>query len=124
MACAASHDGKIAATACRASSAEHAVVRLTSTDTWDALGAPLSGHTLTITRIAFSPDDSRILTCSRDRGWRVFGRTDEGTYVPLAVEEKAHGRMVLDACWLPDGEAFATASRDKTVSLVTIPTLW
>ena len=71
---AASHDGKLIATACRASNADHAVVRIQSTETWDAVGEPLAGHSLSITRIAFSPDDKLILTCSRDRGWRLFSR--------------------------------------------------
>lgn len=71
---AASHDGTLIATACRASNAEHAVVRVVSTDTWESVGEPLSGHSLTITRIAFSPDDNMILTCSRDRGWRIYQR--------------------------------------------------
>lgn len=76
---AASHDGRLIATACRASNTEHAVVRVVSTETWDLVGEPLSGHTLSITRIAFSPDDSRILTCSRDRSWRVYGRKPDQT---------------------------------------------
>ncbi len=42
---AASHDAAILASACRATTAEHAVVRLHSTTTWDSLGAPLAGHT-------------------------------------------------------------------------------
>lgn len=75
---AASHDGRILATACRATTAEHAVVRLSDTSTWDHAGEPLAGHSLTVTRIAFSPDDERILTCSRDRGWRMFSKAKNG----------------------------------------------
>lgn len=73
VALAASHDGKLIATACRASNTDHAVVRIVSTGTWDLVGEPLTGHSLSITRIAFSPDDNMVLTCSRDRGWRLFG---------------------------------------------------
>lgn len=75
---ASSHDGSLIATACRASNADHAVVRIHSTATWDAVGEPLRGHSLTITRITFSPDDKVILTVSRDRGWRLFQRTQAG----------------------------------------------
>ncbi|EIW70033.1 hypothetical protein TREMEDRAFT_68443 [Tremella mesenterica DSM 1558] len=117
--CAASHSGEIIATACRASSAEHAVVRLVSSTTSELVCPPLTGHTLTITRIAFSPDDSRILTCSRDRGWRMFKRSNGQTYDPCAAQDKAHGRMVLDCAWTSDGKGFATASRDKTVKIWT-----
>lgn len=92
-------------------------MRINSTTTWAAVGAPLSGHTLTVTRIAFSPDDRFILTASRDRSWRLFERTPDG-YVPFAQEDKAHSRMVLDAAWGSDS-MFATASRDRTVKLWT-----
>jgi WD40 repeat protein len=118
---AASHSGHLLATSCRATTAEHAVVRLVSTSSWDTV-AILPGHTLTVTRIQFSPDDRYILTCSRDRGWRVFGRIEgeegkeNGGWEMVAGEEKAHARMVLDACCLKRSGGFATASRDKTVS--------
>ena len=92
-------------------------MRVHSTTTWDSIGQPLAGHTLTITRIAFSPDDSRILTVSRDRGWRVFRKdTDAQGFVPESKDERAHSRMVLDAAWGDD--FFVTASRDKSVSLI------
>ncbi|KAK4684880.1 elongator complex protein 2, partial [Tremellales sp. Uapishka_1] len=118
---ASSHSGDLIATACRATTAEHAVVRLVSTSTWDLLGEPLSGHNLTITRIAFSSDDSKVLTCSRDRGWRMYSRTGDGGYEAYAKDEKAHSRMAMDCTWSPAGDLFATASRDKTVSLDQIP---
>lgn len=109
-----SNAGDLVATACRASSSEHAVVRLSSTSTWATFGAPLAGHNLTVTRIAFSPDDKYVLTASRDRSWRLFERTGEG-YVPSHAEERAHARMILDAAW---GEGFfVTASRDKSVKI-------
>ncbi|WVR05373.1 hypothetical protein IAU60_002387 [Kwoniella sp. DSM 27419] len=119
---AASHDGKLIATASKATNLEHASVRVVSTDSWDMVGEVLAGHTLTVTRIGFSGDDKRILTCSRDRGWRVFQREQGGQgYKPLAGDEKAHSRMVLDACWADGnghvGDMFATASRDKTVKV-------
>ena len=77
-----SHDGSLVATACKASNAEHAVVRINSTSTWDEIGDPLSGHSLTVTRIAFSYDDQLILTCSRDRSWRLFKRSENGMCTP------------------------------------------
>lgn len=120
---AASHSGRLLATSCRATTAEHAVVRLVSTSSWNTV-AILPGHTLTVTRIQFSPDDRYILTCSRDRGWRVFSQAEgkegegneSGGWEMVAGAEKAHARMVLDACWLKGSGGFATASRDKTVS--------
>jgi WD40 repeat protein len=103
------------ATASRASSAEHAVVRVVSASTWGLLGAPLAGHSLTVTRIAFSPDDAHVLTVSRDRGWRLFSRAAQG-YEPCAEEPRAHARMVLDCAWL-SAASFVTASRDKSAKI-------
>lgn len=111
---AASHSGDVIATASRASSAEHAAVRLTSTKDWSHI-ATLPGHTLTVTRIAWSPDDQRVLTVSRDRGWRLY-ELDGDEWKQVAGEEKAHARMVLD-CAFVDNETFVTASRDKTVKV-------
>lgn len=51
---------------------EHAVVRVYDTRSFKAVGEPLQGHILTVTRISFSPDDKLILTVSRDRTWRLF----------------------------------------------------
>lgn len=76
----ASHAGELIATACKSTSAEHAVVRVYDTKTWQQVGKPLEGHVLTVTRIRWSPDDRFILTVSRDRSWRLFGpRTADST---------------------------------------------
>ncbi|KAI0663098.1 WD40 repeat-like protein [Cubamyces menziesii] len=111
-----SNNKQYIATACKATSAEHAVVRVYETQTWQPVGTPLAGHNLTVTRIAFSPDDSLILTVSRDRTWRLFERTEDSGFVPVAAD-KSHGRIIWDCAWAPEGDIFATASRDKTVKI-------
>jgi elongator complex protein 2 len=78
MAIAVSHSKHLIATACKATTAEHAVVRLYDTQTWQPYSTPLTGHNLTITRIAFSYDDHYILSVSRDRTWRLFHHSDGG----------------------------------------------
>ena len=112
-----SPDHTLLATACEARTIEHAAVRLSSTTTWDSIGAPLIGHTLTVTRIAFHPgqNDGRILTVSRDRSWRVWAPDASGQYTCAAAQEKAHARMINDGCWWSDG--FVTAGRDKCVKV-------
>ncbi|EAU84731.2 elongator complex protein 2 [Coprinopsis cinerea okayama7 len=104
------------ATACKATSAEHATVRIYDTQNYRLFGEPLAGHVLTVTRIAFSPDDKLILTVSRDRTWRLFELKDGAGFVPVAAD-KSHARIIWDCAWAPGGKIFATASRDKTVKI-------
>ncbi|KDQ10026.1 hypothetical protein BOTBODRAFT_504183 [Botryobasidium botryosum FD-172 SS1] len=115
---AASKSGKRIATACKATTPEHAVVRVYETHEatqWRPLGEPLAGHTLTVTRIAFSPDERFVLSASRDRTWRIF-EVQEG-FAPAAAE-KAHARIIWDCAWTHENDGiFATASRDKTVKI-------
>lgn len=58
------------------------MVRLYDTTSWKLVGEPISGHTLTITRIAFSPDDRMILSVSRDRSW-VLSEVQAGGGAPF-----------------------------------------
>ncbi|KIY73702.1 WD40 repeat-like protein [Cylindrobasidium torrendii FP15055 ss-10] len=105
------------ASACKTTSPEHALVRLWDTQTWRPVGDPLAGHSLTVTRVAFSPDDKYVLSVSRDRTWRLFERDiHTGGYKPIAAD-KSHGRIIWDCSWAREGDVFATASRDKTVRI-------
>ncbi|KAI0122868.1 WD repeat domain-containing protein [Xylariales sp. AK1849] len=116
-----SHDGKLVASACKASSINHAVIRLFETEKWTEVRPPLSAHTLTATRLRFSPDDRYLLSVGRDRQWAVFERDAEDRlrYKPLLANPKGHSRMILDASWPPDADAmvFATAGRDKQIKI-------
>ncbi|KAK3308066.1 WD40-repeat-containing domain protein [Chaetomium strumarium] len=125
---AASHDGTLIASACKASSINHAVIRLFETRRWTEVRPPLPAHTLTVTRVRFSPDDRFLLSVGRDRQWAVFERVadDEGyKYELRQANPKGHTRMILDAAWAPmpaDGDGsstrlFATAGRDKQVKV-------
>ncbi|KAJ2158845.1 Elongator subunit elp2 [Coemansia sp. RSA 552] len=90
---AAAHGGDLIATACRATSARHAGIRLYSTQTWQPpavqaaegttqAAEPLAAHALTITRLCFGPPpatvagDRYLLSASRDRSWAIYQRTD------------------------------------------------
>jgi elongator complex protein 2 len=117
---AASHDGKVVASACKASSINHAVIRLFETDKWTEVRPPLTAHTLTATRIRFSFDDRYMLSVGRDRQWAVFERDadDPPQFALLQANPKGHTRMILDAAWAPsENPLFATAGRDKQVRL-------
>ena len=119
---AASHDGRLVASACKASSLNHAVLRIFETERWTEIRPPLAAHSLTATRIRFSPDDRYILSVGRDRQWAVFERAAAGDgegYTLAQSNPKGHTRMILDAAWAPFGAraVFATAGRDKQVKI-------
>ncbi|PMB67808.1 Elongator complex protein 2 [Beauveria bassiana] len=128
---AASHDGRLVASACKASSLNHAVIRLFETARWTELRPPLAAHTLTATRLRFAPDDAFLLSVGRDRQWAVFARSSaaadgasaETPYALLQANPKGHTRMILDCAWAPvpddasDPRIFATAGRDKQIRL-------
>ncbi|KAI1404543.1 WD40 repeat-like protein [Hypoxylon fuscum] len=117
-----SHDGTLIASACKASSINHAVIRLFETERWTEVKPPLTAHSLTATRLRFSPDDKYLLSVGRDRQWAVFereGGDNRMGYKLLQSNPKGHSRMILDATWAPltDSMAFATAGRDKQVKI-------
>jgi len=118
---AASHDGSLVATACRASSIDHAVIRLYDTKEWREIKPALTAHSLTVTSLAFSPDDKYLLSTGRDRQWALFSREEENRtiYKPLTSNPKGHSRMILNCSWAPHsaGPVFATAGRDKSVKV-------
>lgn len=126
---AASHDGTLVASACKASSLNYAVIRLFDTERWVEVKPPLAAHSLTATRMHFSPCDRFLLSVGRDRQWAVFEREPSGdggrpgaVYTLLQSDPKGHTRMILDCAWAPSlgGEerhVFATAGRDKTVKV-------
>ena len=117
-----SHDRSLIATACKASSIDHAVIRLYDTKNWREIKPSLTAHSLTITSLCFSPSDHHLLSVGRDRQWAIFKRDeqDPSTYTLLKSNPKAHSRMILAAAWAPSlgqQSVFASAGRDKTVKL-------
>ncbi|ODH48134.1 hypothetical protein GX48_05729 [Paracoccidioides brasiliensis] len=130
-----SHDGTLIATACKASSLDHAVIRLydAASSSWREIRPPLTAHSLTITCLRFSADDMFLVSVGRDRQWAVSRRVEEGgegegqsgpVFKLLCANPKGHSRMILSASWAPMVEGagagkriFATAGRDKTVKL-------
>ncbi|KAK6529595.1 hypothetical protein TWF281_008766 [Arthrobotrys megalospora] len=120
-----SNAGDVIATACKASSVSHAVIRMFETKTWRQLKPALEAHSLTVNRIAFSRDDAYMLSVGRDRQWTVFGRVTEGLeefeapYKVMQVVAKAQTRVIFDGKWVPveAGRLFVTAARDKTVKV-------
>ncbi|KAL4899257.1 hypothetical protein BDW74DRAFT_171630 [Aspergillus multicolor] len=118
-----SHDRTLIATACKASSIDHAVVRLYDTSDWHEIRPSLAAHTLTITSLAFSADNQYLLSVGRDRQWAVYHRnkSNPSMFALMTTNPKGHSRMILDADWAPASETqspiFATAGRDRSIKL-------
>ncbi|KZF21285.1 putative RNA polymerase II Elongator subunit [Xylona heveae TC161] len=116
-----SHDNCFVATACRASSVDHAVIRLFDTKEWREVKPSLAAHSLTVTSLQFSGDDRYLLSVGRDRQWTIFERDEsaQSVYKLACSNPKGHSRMILDASWAPlaAGAIFATAGRDKSVKI-------
>ncbi|KAH9811949.1 WD40-repeat-containing domain protein [Melampsora americana] len=101
---ASSASGKLMASACHATSAISASIRIHSTSSFRAIGNPLESHQLTVTELAFNHDDTFLISVSRDRGWSLWA--------PSRKFEKAHTRMIWDVSWGPKGsEVFVTGSQ-------------
>ncbi|KAH8394803.1 hypothetical protein KR222_006248 [Zaprionus bogoriensis] len=122
---AATPDGQLLASSCRASNAEHAQIILWNTSNWKQL-QKLSGHQLTVTQLRFSPDARYLLSVSRDRRWTLYERQQpaetHSSYALVANSDKSngvHSRIIWSCDWSHDGKYFATSSRDGKAVLWT-----
>ncbi|XP_014288786.1 elongator complex protein 2 [Halyomorpha halys] len=112
---AASNDGKILATAAKATNADQAKILLWDTETWKIIGS-LEGHQLTITQMEFSPSDLYLLSVSRDRKWCLFKKDENDKFVLYLIPEKnIHSRIIWSCSWSHDELYFVTGSRDCKV---------
>ncbi|KAI5803144.1 WD40-repeat-containing domain protein [Geopyxis carbonaria] len=120
---AASPTSALIATACKASTSEHAVIRLFDGDNaWHEVKPALEAHALTVTKLRFSGDGARLLSVGRDRAWCILAQSEgeTGTWALVEKKDKAHTRIIYDCAWLPAADAvpvFATVSRDKSVKI-------
>jgi elongator complex protein 2 len=113
-----SSGGSLVATACRASSIDHAVIRLYDTKEWLEIKPPLKAHSLTVTALQFSPDDKYLLSAGRDRQWVVWEKGVDAVYALKSANPKGHSRMILGAAWAAlEKPTFLTAGRDKSVKI-------
>jgi len=121
---AATSDGKILASSCRATNEEHAQIIIWNTATWK-YSQKLSSHQLTITQMKFSPDNKYLLSVGRDRRWSIFkiGHNDADddhsfNFELIAASGKhdgIHSRIIWTCDWSHDSKMFVTGSRDAKV---------
>lgn len=116
---AASHDGSLIASCCKATKPDQAGIILWDVSLNFKRTQVLPGHSLTVTSIKFSPDDRMIVSVSRDRTWFLYKRKEESkTFVRVANSDKKSGlhlRIIWDVSWTFDSEFFITVSRDKKI---------
>lgn len=111
---------RLAASASRATTPEDAVIRLWerleggTSGVWKPLPQTIAAHTLTVVRLAFSPDGRHLLSVSRDRHW-ALSTVEEGGKTELQQYTEAHSRIIWSCAWAGDGTSFLTGSRDRTV---------
>ncbi|KAM0953126.1 putative transcription factor WD40-like family [Dioscorea sansibarensis] len=112
------HEGKLLASSCKAQSASVAEIWLWEIGSWKAVGR-LQSHSLTVTQLQFSCDDSFLLAVSRDRQFSLFSIIKSGGNVnyQLVAKHEAHKRIIWACAWSPFSHEFATGSRDKTVKI-------
>ncbi|KFB45727.1 AGAP006889-PA-like protein [Anopheles sinensis] len=112
---AASSDGSLIASACRATSSDHAQILLWDTQTWRIV-QQLAAHQLTVTQLSFAPNDRLLLAVSRDRTFSVYEREqDGGDFKQVMRSDKTNGvhtRIIWCCDWSHDSETFVTGSRD------------
>ncbi|KAL5289664.1 ELP2 family protein [Megaselia abdita] len=112
--------GKLLASSSRSASPEHSKIII-----WDTISTKelqrLSGHSLTVTDLKFSPDNAYLLSTSRDRSWCIFKATGS-LLKPFEFEAKGdknispHTRIIWSCAWTFDSKIFATTSRDGTIA--------
>nr|XP_055089835.1 elongator complex protein 2 isoform X6 [Symphalangus syndactylus] len=111
------------ASACKAAKKEHAAIILWNTTSWKQV-QNLVFHSLTVTQMAFSPNDKFLLAVSRDRTWSLWKKQDtispefEPVFSLFAFTNKitsVHSRIIWSCDWSPDSRYFFTGSRDKKV---------
>ncbi|XP_058832263.1 elongator complex protein 2-like [Topomyia yanbarensis] len=117
---AATADGRLIASASRATSTEHAKILIWDASTWKIV-QHLQVHQLTVTQLAFAPSNTLLLAVSRDRTLSVFENKDPEATCNFQLvthtnkQTSIHTRIIWCCDWSHDSMHFATGSRDGKV---------
>lgn len=111
-------NGSLLATSSKSSTPEHAAIILWDTRTWHQI-QKLFFHQLTVTQLAFSPDEKHLLSVSRDRRWALYSLENEKYNLILfsSKNNSYHKRIIWCCAWTTDSKYFATGSRDGRIGI-------
>lgn len=119
---ASNHSGTLIASACKASRVESATIIIWDNKEWRRR-CELQCHKLTVVQLAFSNNDSFLLSVSRDRTFAISVRSLQDPFewkLQLTSEQKfskVHSRIIWCCAWTPDDKYFVTGARDKKLCL-------
>lgn len=120
ISCVAVHPSyQLIASACKSNLLKHAAIRLfLGAPDYQLVPTPLSGHTLTVTSLAWNPQGTHLLATLRDRLFSLWKLIDAATaqFELVLHNQKAHTRIIWDGAWIDDTR-FLTCLRDKLVKM-------
>jgi WD40 repeat protein len=87
---------------------------LNARSNWSPLLCTLNGHADWVSGICFSPDGTRLASCSYDNTVRLW---DAHTGSAIGDAMVGHTAWIHSICFSPDGTRLASCSRDTTVRL-------
>ncbi len=82
-----------------------------------ALATRLTGHTIDVTTVVFSPDGRTLASGSADETVRLWNIADPAYPTPLGPPLTGHTNFVRSVTFSPDGHTLASSSDDNTVRL-------
>ncbi|MGK5550637.1 nSTAND1 domain-containing NTPase [Actinomadura kijaniata] len=110
-----SSDGRLLATADSA----HLTVRLWDLKRRQVIATINTGHTDSVSSLAFAPRAAMLASGGYDPMPRLW---DSGTHLPIGTPLQGHTQAVFALAFSPDGTTLATAGLDRTVRLWDVST--
>jgi WD repeat-containing protein 26 len=109
-----SHNGQYLASASKDTSVivwDWAGLKAGVVDEKTAVRCRLKGHSHVICLISWSPDDTHLLSCAKDRSVRLWNVTT-GECIRVY---NSHQDQVTCCAWMPDGRSFVSGAMDRQV---------